>query len=72
MNGTHYISSWEIYTSSISQELQKALTDNKIGTESIVWTGPSGDAIVADSAGDLDEEYAEYVDSGLVSEYISD
>lgn len=66
----HYISAWTIYTSSLRQEIAKALNQGDIKTDDIVWSGPSGDVIVAATAADLDEEYAEYTDSGLVSEYI--
>jgi hypothetical protein len=68
---THYISSWKIYTSSIGQAVQEAVKAEKVKPTDIVWTGPSGDAIISESAADLDEEYADYTDSGLVSEYLA-
>ena len=48
------------------------LARGKFITADIIWCGPSGDAIVASDPASLDEEYAEYVDSGQVEEYLDD
>lgn len=66
----HYISAWTIHTSSLRRQLAEALEKGDIRADDIVWAGPSGDAVIAATPADLDEEYAEYTDDGLVSEYI--
>ena len=65
-----YISSWEIHTGSLRKCVAQAVKDGKAATNDIVWTGPSGDAIVAATAAHLNEEYADYTDAGLVEEYL--
>jgi hypothetical protein len=66
----HYISAWTIFTRSLRTEIAKALDQGAIKADDIVWGGPSGDAIIAATPADLDEEYIEYTDHGLVSEYL--
>ena len=67
-----YIGAWTIHTSSLRRELQTALQRDEITATDIVWAGPSGDVVVAATASDIEdiEEYAEYIDSGMVSEYL--
>lgn len=65
-----YISAWGIHTGSLRSILAKAVEDGEINATDIVWRGPSGDAIVASDPASLEEEYAEYVDSGQVEEYL--
>ena len=67
-----YISAWTIWTSTLRAELAKAVANSEIQTNDIVWSGPSGDAVIAASPYEIEdkEEYAEYTDSGLVSEYL--
>ena len=67
---TKYVSAWEAYTTPIGVTLEAALDAGEIEANDIVWRGPSGDYVVAATSADLDEEYAEYTDSGLVSEYV--
>lgn len=66
---TKYISAWEIHTGSLRSLVAQAVANGEISTDDTVWSGPSGDVIVAACAADLEEEYAEYIDSGLVEEY---
>lgn len=70
LNDPRNIHAWSIYTTSIIDRIEKALESGHIKATDIVWQGPSGDAVVAATAAELDEEYAEYVDRGQVSEYI--
>lgn len=65
-----YISAWETFTEGLRSALAEATGAGKIGPNGIVWSGPSGDAVVAADPASLPEEYAEYVDSGTVSEYL--
>ena len=67
----YYISDWKIYTDGIRSAIKEALEAGKIQADDTVWQGPSGDAVVAADAAELDEEYGDYTDSGLVSEYLS-
>jgi len=67
-----YIGSWEISTGSLCNILAQAVDAGEIEPTDIVWSGPSGDAVVAKSAYDVEEEYGEYVDGGQVSEYLTD
>lgn len=67
-----YISSWWAYTSGIHAILEEAVAQGKIEEDDIVWCGPSGDYVVAATAADLDDNYMEYSDGGLVSEYLHD
>jgi len=67
---TKYISAWTIHTGSLRSEIASALEQGEVAASDTVWRGPSGDAIIAATSADLDEEYAEYTDSGLVSEYV--
>jgi len=67
-----YISAWTIHTGSLRSEIASALEQGEVAASDIVWRGPSGDAIIAASPADLDEEYTEYTDSGMVSEYLDD
>jgi len=66
----HYISDWEIFTSSLRTKITEALKRGDIKADDIVWGGPSGDVIIAATPADLEEEYEEYTDQGLVSEYL--
>jgi len=68
-----YISSWTIDTEGLSATLAEALSKGKIKSDDVVWAGPSGDAVIAATAADLDdeEEYADYIDNGLVKEYLN-
>lgn len=65
-----YISAWEIHTRNLRNIIAKAVEARTIEESDIVWRGPSGDAVVAASPADLDEDYLDYVDSGSVEEYI--
>jgi len=65
---TRYISSWEIYTTSLGQRLQERLDAGKIAATDTVWCGPGGDVVIA--AVIDDEEYMEYVDEGTVHEIL--
>lgn len=66
-----YISSWQIFTGSISQAVREASESGQVEGSDTVWVGPSGDAVIASDPAELGEEYAEYIDRGEVSEYIS-
>jgi len=71
----YYISSWAIHVNErgISGVLQAALTNNLIGASDSVWRGPGGDAVVETLEGDIaDSEYAEFVDGGIVEDYLHD
>lgn len=65
-----YISAWEIYTENLRDIIAKAVRNGKVQLDDIVWCGPSGDAIIAATAADLGEEYAEYSDGGRCGEYL--
>jgi len=67
-----YISAWEIHTSTLRKRVEEAVKSGEARPNDIVWVGPSGDAVTAATAADLEEEYAEYVDKGLVQEYLDD
>ena len=67
-----HISAWEIFTGSLRQILSSAFSRGEIREGDTVWNGPSGDSIVASTASDLEEEYEEYADGGLVQEYLDD
>ena len=67
-----YISAWEIHTGSLRNILAKAVSDGEIATDDIVWNGPAGDSVVAATAFEIEEEYAEYLDGGTVEEYLDD
>jgi hypothetical protein len=66
-----YFTGWTIYTQTCSGAFQQALTDNQIDAGWAVWRGPSGDALVTDEFPD-DEEYADYIESGNVEDYLHD
>jgi len=68
-----YFSAWTIYTKTFAGAFQEALTANQIDASDIVWRGPSGDAMVT-SEDDylLDEEYADYVEDGIVEDYLTE
>ncbi len=65
-----YISGWEIHTGSLGQSVAQAVELGKVELTDTVWVGPGGDAVIANTAADLDEEYADYSDGGLVEEYV--
>lgn len=64
-----YISAWEIQKRHIGLILSDAVGEDKIQDTDIVWTGPSGDAVIASDPAELDEQYADYTDAGQVDEY---
>ena len=66
----YYINAWRIHTSSLRTIIAEELAKGNVSENDIVWAGPGGDAVVAATAADLDEEYAEYTDAGQVSEYL--
>jgi hypothetical protein len=65
-----YISDWEIHTNGIRNIIQQAVENSKIVASDTVWHGPSGDAVIAATAADIEEEYGDYIDSGQVEEYL--
>jgi hypothetical protein len=70
-----YISAWKIHTGSLRKSLTDAIEAGEITEDSIVWRGLGGDAVVTSTPADLldpavAEDYADYSDSGLVSEYL--
>ncbi len=71
-----YFSSWEIYTKTFAGAFQEALTNNQFGAAATVWRGPSGDAVVSDEGwigeGWINDEYADYIEDGIVEDYLSD
>ena len=67
-----YFNSWTIHTQTFSGAFQDALTNNQIGASWSVFRGPSGDAVVAENIAELDEDYADYVESGIVEDYLHD
>jgi len=66
-----YFSSWTIHTETFAGAFQDALTNNQIDAADAVWRGPSGDAVVCDGV-PLDEEYADYIEDGIVEDYLID
>jgi len=64
-----YISAWQAHTGSIAEAMEKAVEAGAIRLNDVVWAGPSGDIIIGDDA--YDEDYAEYLDSGTVQEYLN-
>ena len=66
-----YFSDWTIHTQTFAVAFQQALTDNRIGADWSVWRGPSGDALATDEHPD-DEEYADYIEDGIVEDYLHD
>jgi len=67
-----YISGWEIHTRGLRQIITTAFWEGKIATDDIVWRGPSGDAYIGTMTASIEEEHSEYVDSGLVNEYLEE
>ena len=67
-----YFDSWTIYTQTFAGAFQDALTNNQIGSSWGVYRGPSGDAVVAENIAELDEDYADYVEDGIVEDYLAD
>ncbi|MCB0047911.1 MAG: hypothetical protein KDD92_20990 [Caldilineaceae bacterium] len=65
-----YISSWEAHVNPVSGMLKEAVDNGEIEANDVVWSGPSGDYVICGSPADLDEDYMEYSDSGLVAEWI--
>lgn len=65
-----YISAWRIHTNSLRTVVNEEATKGTVSKHDIVWVGPSGDAVIASTPADLDEEYADYTDAGQVSEYL--
>ena len=68
---SRYISSWEIYTTSLKLRLQDRLDAGKVAPTDTIWYGPSGDAIVLPNVPD-DDEYLEYTDQGTVQDILSE
>jgi len=66
-----HFTSWTIHVETLAGAFQKALTDNQIDASWGVYRGPSGDAVVADNIAELDEDYADYVEDGIVEDYLS-
>ena len=66
----HYISEWRVYTETLGQALERDLGQGLVRTNWAVWRGPSGDALVADEW--PDEDYADYIESGTVDEYLAE
>ena len=67
-----YFDSWTIHTQTFAGAFQQALTDNQIGASWGVYRGPSGDAVVAENIAELGEVYADYVEDGIVEDYLSE
>ena len=65
-----YISAWDAHKDGMRNSLQAAVKRGEIDQNDIVWRGPSGDAVVTSDPASLNEEYADYTDSGQVSEYL--
>ena len=65
-----YISNWAIWTGNIREILGVKVAQGEIKASDIVWRGPQGDAVVAATAADVEEEYGDYTDAGQVSEYL--
>ena len=65
-----YISAWKIHTDGLVIVLRDAVEAGRVSENDIVWCGPSGDAVIASSPASLAEDYADYVDSGTIREYI--
>ena len=70
MKSIMYVSAWQAHTGSIGSILENARNAGDINDSDTVWAGPSGDYVIAASPADLDEDYADYSDSGTVSEFI--
>jgi len=70
-----HFTAWSIHTEGLNTLLKTALERGEIEPDDTVWTGPSGDAVVASDAAELtpveddDPDYGEYMDAGLVSDY---
>ena len=64
-----YFTAWDIYTQTFAGAFQQALTNNQIDASNTVYRGPSGDAVVIEDD-ELDEEYADYVEDGIVEDYL--
>ena len=67
-----YFTAWTIHAHGFAGAFQQALTDNQIGASWNVYRGPSGDAVVAENIAELDEEYADYIEDGIVEDYLND
>ena len=65
-----YISAWAVYTKGLAAKVQQLFHSNYVNRDDVVWVGPSGDAIICADAGGLGEEYGDYMDGGLVEEYL--
>ena len=64
-----FISAWTRF-SNLGKVLKGFIAAGDIAATDTVWQGPDGSVVVAPTAGHLDDEYADYVDEGLVSEYV--
>jgi len=67
-----YFSSWTIHTMGFAGAFQEALTNNQIGSDWTVWRGSSGDAVVTEGDFLLDDDYADDIKDGIVSDYLND
>ena len=66
-----YFSAWEIHCGGLRGLIAASLAADEIDSSDVVWRGPSGDVIVAASPYEIEgSEYDEYIDGGLVSEYV--
>jgi len=69
-----YISAWKMDTGNVTDMLESAIETGEIKTTDTIWTGPSGDCVIAADPIDIDgyDEYqfSDYSDTGTVAEWI--
>ena len=65
-----YFTAWTIHVETPANAFQDALTNNQIDSSWGVYRGPSGDIVVAENIGELDDEYADYIEDGIVEDYL--
>ncbi len=61
---------WTVFQGKLDDAVLIALAAGTINKSDIMWRGPSGDYMIASDSAELDEEYADYIDAGMVDEYL--